>query len=132
MDDSIFDRVIREIDRIEVEPDRHLTIQIDRDVRDMIRAANLSGQSASVTIKLVAKRKGELVEITGVSTAKLPKPAPGSVRMYADEYGDLYDHNPSLVASSLPGVDVRTPKRREVAAETPINAATKKEKNNVH
>ena len=115
-----FERVVTEIDRVEVEPARHLSLQIDTDVRNMIRSAYQSGQSASVTIKIVAKRKGEMVELSGASTAKLPKPAAGSVRLYADEDGELFDHNPLHVAGPLPGVEVKTPPRKH--ADTPINA----------
>jgi hypothetical protein len=121
-----FDNVIRQIDRIEVEPERHLSIQIDNDVRAMIRSATQTGQAASVTIKLVAKRKGELIEITGTCTPKLPKPPVGSVRMYADEFGDLFNHNPNYVTSSLPGIDARTPARQpDKAKNIPINAEAK-------
>lgn len=119
-----FERVLSEIDRVEVEPARHLAIQIDNDIKAIIRAAITSGQTSSLTIKIVAKPKGEMIEITGTSSPKLPKPNPGSVRLYADEDGELYQHNPEHAASALPGVDVRTPKRQRTAApaETPINA----------
>lgn len=125
-----FARVVHEIDRTEVEPRRHLSVQMDLDVRAMIRAAQESGQSASVTIKLVAKRKGDMIEVSGASTAKLPKPAAGTVRLYADDEGELFNHNPSHAASALPGVSVETPPRRRQAApvETPINAAKRGEK----
>jgi hypothetical protein len=117
-----FERVVYEIDRTETEPNRHLSIQIDNYVQQMVRAAQDSGQAASVTIKLVAKRKGEMIELTGNATAKLPKPAAGTVRLYADEFGNLFDHNPQHATSALPGVDVKTPKRQRAQVETPINA----------
>lgn len=37
-----FDAVIEAIDSMESEPDRHLSIQIDRSLRDAIRAAQAS------------------------------------------------------------------------------------------
>ncbi len=120
-----FARVVYEIDRTETEPNRHLSIQIDGYVQQMVRAAHESGQAASVTIKLVAKRKGEMIELTGNATAKLPKPAAGTVRLYADDMGNLFDHNPNHADSALPGVSVKTPKRQRAAVETPINVKPK-------
>lgn len=121
-----FDRVLHEIDRTETSPERHLSIQIDRDIRAMVLAAETSGQTASVTIKIIAKRKGDMIELTGSCVPKIPKPAVGTVRLYARE-GELFDHNPDHAASVLPGVSVETPKRRPQPAnvEVPINAKQK-------
>ncbi len=126
-----FERAVYEIDRIEVVPERHLSVQMDLDVRNAIRAAQQSGGTASVTVKIVVKRKGEMVEITGTSTAKLPKPAAGTVRMFADDLGDLFNHNPNHVKGALPGVNVETPKRRrpeQPPLERPVNATSPSKK----
>lgn len=124
------DRILREIDRLEHAPGKHLSIQIDNDLRAMVRAAAASGGTASVTIKFTARLKGELIELAGTSTAKLPPHPTPSVRLYTNDDGDLFDHNPHHVKSALPGVDVKTTRRVARAdttesapiPETPSNA----------
>lgn len=47
-----FDQVIKAIDDTETAPERHLSIQMDKAVRDAILAARESGQKASITLQL--------------------------------------------------------------------------------
>ncbi len=93
-----FDAVIEAIDRMESEPDRHLSIQIDRSLRDAIRAAQTSGQKASITIALfVTSRPDDPRRVNFVAkvAAKLPRPPVSSVSLYADEEGGVHNHDPA-------------------------------------
>lgn len=130
-------RVLYEVDRLaDGDEKRHLSIQIDADIRNAIAAAENTGKAASVTIKLTFSPKGEMLEVTGSSVAKLPKAPAPTVMLYADG-GELFNHNPKRARGPLPGVDVETtPKRRPQSSystipapkrERPANATPSKE-----
>ncbi len=90
-----FHAVIQAIDEQEVDPDRHLSIQIDECVRDAIRAAQSSGQSAAVTIKVTIKPGPERrISFAANVNAKLPRPPVSAVTLYADDAGRLHHSNP--------------------------------------
>lgn len=120
-------RVLYEVDRLaDGDEKRHLSIQIDADIRNAVAAAENTGKVASVTIKLNFNPKGEMIEVSGSSAAKLPKAPAPTVMLYADESGDLFNHNPKRARGPLPGVDVETPKRRPQSSESTIPVAAPK------
>lgn len=98
-----FESIIQAIDANEVEPDRHLSIQIDAACRDAIRAAQTSGQPASVTIA-VKVRPGPERRITLAANVKanLPRPSLSAVTLYADEAGGVHRSDPDQLRMEFP------------------------------
>lgn len=91
-----FNDVIAAIDANESEPDRHLSIQIDNSLRDAIRAAQNSGQPASVTIVVRVKREiDRRVGFSATVAAKLPRPPLSGVTLYADDDGNVHKSDPA-------------------------------------
>lgn len=91
-----FNDVVEAIDALEVDPDRHLSIQIDKSIREGIRAAQTSGQTAEVVIK-VKMRPGieRRMDFEANVSAKLPRPAVAAVTLYADAQGNLHKSDPA-------------------------------------
>lgn len=95
-DQDTFKEVVEAIDALETEPDRHLSIQIDRTLRDAIRAAQNSGQSADVTIKVKVKTGPERrINFSANVSAKLPRPPVSGVTLYADMDGNVHKSDPA-------------------------------------
>lgn len=91
-----FNDVIAAIDANESEPERHLSIQIDNSLRDAIRAAQSSGQPASVTIVVKVKREVDRrVGFSATVAAKLPRPPLSGVTLYADADGNIHKSDPA-------------------------------------
>lgn len=102
-DQDTFASVIEAIDAVEVEPDRHLSIQIDKSLRDAIRAAQGSGQPAGVTITVKVKPGPDRrVSFAANVNAKLPRPPVSAVTLYADEAGNIHKSDPAQMKLSLP------------------------------
>lgn len=90
-----FDSVVEAIDALESEPDRHLSIQIDKSLRDAIRAAQGSGQAAEVNIKMKVKPGPDRrVSFVANVNAKLPRPPVSAVTLYADGDGNIHKSDP--------------------------------------
>lgn len=91
-----FSQVLAAIDAAEDEPDRHLSIQIDRSLREAIRAAKSGGAAAGITIKVKVKAGPDRrVTFGAVVSAQLPRPAVAAVTLYADEKGDVHRSDPN-------------------------------------
>lgn len=91
-----FDEVIQAIDQMESEPDRHISIQIDKSLRDAIQAAQKSGQPAGVTITLKVKREAERrMSFSATVTAKLPRPPVAGITLFADMDGHVHKSDPA-------------------------------------
>lgn len=103
-----FAAIVEAIDAMEVEPDRHLSIQIDRSLRDAIRAAQNSGQGASVTITIAAKVRPDdprRVLFSAKVAAKLPRPPVSMVSLYADDAGAVHRSDPAQQPLPFPTPD---------------------------
>lgn len=97
-----FLEIIQAIDALEVEPERHLSIQIDATIRDAICAAQASGQSAEVTIKVKAKSGPDRrMNFSATVAAKLPRPPVSGVTLYADPDGGLHKSDPQQLKFPL-------------------------------
>ena len=91
-----FDRVIREIDRLETDPDRHLSIQLDAEIRACIRAARASASKATLVLTLTVTPSPERrVIFRAKHKSTLPKPAAAAVTLYADDAGGIHNHDPA-------------------------------------
>lgn len=93
-----FESIIQAIDSFEADPDRHLSIQIDRSLRDAIRAAQASGQGAAVTITVAVKARPDdtrRVNFAAKVSAKLPRPPVSAVSLYADDEGGVHRSDPA-------------------------------------
>lgn len=91
-----FDEVVAAIDSAEVDPDRHVSIQIDKSLRDAIRAAQSSGQASGVTIAVKVKPGPDRrVSFAMNVSAKLPRPPVAAVTLYADASGGLHTSDPT-------------------------------------
>lgn len=91
-----FSDVVQAIDALEVEPDRHLSIQIDNSLRDAICAAQSSNQKASVTIVIkVTPGVERRVSFAANVNAKLPRPPLSGVTLYADADGNVHRQDPA-------------------------------------
>ncbi len=99
-----FNEVIEAIDAGEVEPNRHLSIQIDNSLREAICAARDSGQGASVTITVKVKPGGGDRRITFAANvnAKLPRPPVSAVTLYADDDGHIHKSDPDQMRLPYP------------------------------
>jgi hypothetical protein len=94
-DQDTFKDIVEAIDALETEADRHLSIQIDKSLRDAIRAAQNSGQPADVTIKVNVKPGPERrVSFAAKVAAKLPRPPVSAVTLYADLDGNVHKSDP--------------------------------------
>lgn len=102
-ENDTFQSVIEAIDTQEIEADRHLSIQIDRSLRDAIRAAQNSGQKAEVTVKVSVKPGPERrVNFAAHVSAKLPRPPVSAVTLYADEDGHVHRSDPAQRTLDFP------------------------------
>lgn len=91
-----FTNIVDAIDSLETEAERHLSIQIDNSLRDAIRAAQNSGQGASVTIVVKVKPGLERrVSFAANVNAKLPRPPLAGVTLYADNDGNVHKSDPA-------------------------------------
>lgn len=91
-----FDEVVSAIDSAEVDPDRHVSIQIDKSLREAIRAAQTSGQPSSVSIAVKVKPGPDRRVSFGMNvSAKLPRPPVAAVTLYADAAGGLHNSDPA-------------------------------------
>lgn len=114
-----FDAVVKAIDRMEVEPERHLSIQIDTACREAIRAAQLTGKSAAVTIKLSIKRDAERrVTFAADVATKLPRPSVSAVTLFTDDEGGVHSADPRQARIDFDGPGPRA---------IPLNRSTTKE-----
>lgn len=91
-----FASIVEAIDSVETEAGRHLSIQIDATIRDAIRAAQTSGQPATVTIQLKAKSGPDRrMSFSATVNAKLPRPPVSAVTLYADAEGNVHRSDPA-------------------------------------
>lgn len=87
--------IIEAIDSQESDPDRHVSIQLDRSIREAVKAAQTSGKPASVSFKLNVKTGPEKrVSFSADVTAKLPRPPVSGVTLYADAEGNVLKSDP--------------------------------------
>lgn len=97
-----FDEVVAAIDSAEVDPDRHVSIQIDKSLREAVRAAQTSGQSAAIAIAVKVKPGPDRrVSFAMNVTAKLPRPPVAAVTLYADAAGGLHGSDPAQLRMDL-------------------------------
>lgn len=95
-DQNTFNDVVMAIDSLESEPDRHLSIQIDKSLRDAICATQSSGQPASVTVVIKVKAGAERrILFAAQVNAKLPRPPMSAVTLYADADGNVHKSDPA-------------------------------------
>ncbi len=100
--DNEFDRVIGEIDRLEVEPDRHLSMQLDKEVRAITRAAKAAGKPAMLKLTIKATPGPDRRVVFSASFAStLPKPSANAVTLYADEDGAIHQSDPLQIRLPL-------------------------------
>lgn len=93
---SAFQEIVAAIEAIETEAERHLSIQIDGSLRDAIRAAQTSGQKASVTITVkVIPGPDRRVTFSANLASKLPKPPLATATLFADQSGKLHRSDPA-------------------------------------
>lgn len=98
-----FHDVISAIDANEVEPERHLSIQIDTALREAIRATQDSGQTAGVTIAVKVKRDGDRRVVFAANISKkLPTPTFGGATLYADAAGRVHRSDPAQIRMDFP------------------------------
>lgn len=91
-----FTEVVRAIDAQEMEPERHIAVQMDEAVREAILAARGSGKNASVTVKLnVVPGIDRRVSFSAVVSSKLPKPSANLVTLFSDAEGNLHRQDPN-------------------------------------
>lgn len=91
-----FNQILEAIDALETEEERHLSIQIDKSLRDAIRAAQNSGQPAEVTVKVKVKTGPERrINFSANVSAKLPRPPVSGVTLYADLDGRVHKSDPA-------------------------------------
>lgn len=105
---STLDQIIEAVDASETDPSRNLSVQIDHSIREAVRCAQNSGQSASVTVKVAVKPGGgeRRVNFAATVTAKLPRPAVSAVTLFADDAGRVHTTNPDQL--KLPGITNRS------------------------
>ena len=95
-DQDTFDEVVSAIDAAEVDPDRHVSIQIDKSLREAVRAAQSSGQPSAITIQVKVKPGPDRRVSFGMNvSAKLPRPPVAAVTLYADAGGGLHSSDPA-------------------------------------
>lgn len=96
------DEVIAAIDAAEVDPDRHLSIQLDKSLREAIQASQASNQPASVTLTVKLKSEaGRRVTFTANVNAKLPRPPVSGVTLFADANGAVHNSDPAQLRMDL-------------------------------
>ena len=95
-DQDTFRAIVDAIDSMEVEPDRLLSIQLDKSVRDAICAAKHSGQAASVSVTVKVRPGADRrMSFSASVQAKLPRPPVSAVALYADEEGHVHRSDPA-------------------------------------
>lgn len=91
-----FNEIIEAIDALEVDPDRHLSIQIDQSIREAIQAAQTSGQPSEVMVKVKMKSGPDRrMDFSANVSAKLPRPKVSAVTLYADASGGIHKSDPA-------------------------------------
>lgn len=90
-----FDEVVKAIDANEVEPDKHLSIDIDQSLRDAICAAQLTGKPSSVTITIKVKKNNRRLQFAANVKATLPRVPTPVVELYADAEGNVSNRDPA-------------------------------------
>ncbi len=102
MAENTFDEVLKAIDSLETDPDRHLSIQMDQRLRDAIRAAKASGKPAKISVEIkVSPGPDRRVIFAGGVKATLPNPPTNSVTLYADDAGQVHHSDPAQL--TIPG-----------------------------
>jgi nitrous oxide reductase accessory protein NosL len=104
-----FAQTIAAIDRVETDPERHLSIQIDAGVRDAVNAAKASGKKAKFTIEVIVEpHAGSRIQLQVTVKSTLPKPPTSAVVLYTDDMGRLHNADPAQLklphTSQLPAV----------------------------
>lgn len=93
---STYAVVIDAADRAEADPDRQPSAQINEALRDVVRAAQNSGQPGSVTIDIKVKPGPERrVEFAVYVKGKLPRPPTSAVTLYAGADGSVHRSDPA-------------------------------------
>jgi hypothetical protein len=111
-----FTSIIEAIDSMEVEPERHLSVQIDRALREGILATKNSGQGASITISLKVKRDAERrVTFVGNVALKAPRPPSSAVTLYTDDDGHVHRSDPAQLRMDFPRAIPLTPNTKKEA-----------------
>lgn len=90
--------ILEAIDSTEVEPDRLLSIQLDKTLREAIRAAQASGKEAGVTLNVKVKVRADdprRANFSATVNAKLPRPPVSGVSLYADDLGGVHRSDPA-------------------------------------
>lgn len=91
-----FERVIREIDAPETDPEKHLSVVLDRSMEAGIQASRASGKKAVVVLKLVIEALPEKrVVFTGTVDARLPRPGFPGVGLFVLEDGTITRKDPA-------------------------------------
>lgn len=104
------DEVIKAIDAAEVDPDRHLSLQLDKSLREAIRASQASNQPASVTLTVKMKAEaGRRVAFSANVNAKLPRPPVSGVTLFADANGTVHNSDPKQLRMQLDQLSNPTP-----------------------
>lgn len=111
-DKTAMEQIFEAIDSAEADPDRHLRNQMDRSLTEAVRAAQQSGKSATVTLKIQIKPNAERRVICSAGVdAKLPRPPVGAVSLFADGLGNLHDVDPQQMKMRFH--EVLTPSKKE-------------------
>ncbi len=93
-----FSDIISAIDAMEMEPDRHLSIQIDQSLREAVRAVQNGGKAATVSLTFKVARAPEStkrIQISATLKKTMPPPPVSAVSLYADEDGSVHRSNPA-------------------------------------
>jgi hypothetical protein len=99
---NTLDEILKHLDANEVEPDRHLSIQVDRGLREMVSACRSSGKKATLTLTFEATIvQGRRVQVAGSFKTQLPKPGVAPIQLYADEDGSLHTSDPAQLRLDL-------------------------------
>jgi hypothetical protein len=96
-----FDFVIKQIESVETDPDRHTSILIDDAIRDAVKGAMATGQKAKVTITLAVTPSSDFrvardVAFSAKIKADIPRAPIPAVRVFADrDTGELMKADPA-------------------------------------
>lgn len=109
---NVFNDVLKAIESVETEPDRHLSIQIDGRLRDVIRAVRASNKPGKVTVEIkVTPGPDGRQTFSGGVKATIPNPPTNSVTLWTDDVGDLHRSNPAQL--KLPNTGPRLVDKKE-------------------
>lgn len=111
---DLFSQIIEAIDDAEVEPDRHVSIQLETSLKDAIHAARMSGKKAIVTVKVHVKPEHERrVQFSATVDAKLPRPSVSAATLFADDRCQLHRSDPAQLRMTFPKPIPLTPQSKE-------------------